>query len=245
MEAIDDRNLERIRPLPAPREIKARLPLSPSAARTVSDARAGLRAAIHGRDARLVVIVGPCSIHDPEAALDYAERLADLARELSGELLLVMRTYFEKPRTTVGWKGLINDPHLDGSRDVVAGLEIARSLLLGINERGVPCASEVLDPFTPQFVADLLAWASIGARTSESQTHRELASTPPETRWWPPATRTAFSASTPRGDPRWSRRPGIPTGTSCCAEAAGARTTGARTSRPRWLSWPTSESRVR
>ncbi len=176
MEAIDDRNLERIRPLPAPREIKARLPLSPSAARTVSDARAGLRAAIHGRDARLVVIVGPCSIHDPEAALDYAERLADLARELSGELLLVMRTYFEKPRTTVGWKGLINDPHLDGSRDVVAGLEIARSLLLGINERGVPCASEVLDPFTPQFVADLLAWASIGARTSESQTHRELAS---------------------------------------------------------------------
>jgi 3-deoxy-7-phosphoheptulonate synthase len=122
------------------------------------------------------VVVGPCSIHDPDAALDYAARLAGLSGELSGELLLVMRTYFEKPRTTVGWKGLINDPHLDGSCDVVAGLEIARRLLLQINERGVACASEVLDPFTPQFVADLLAWASIGARTSESQTHRELAS---------------------------------------------------------------------
>jgi len=176
MEAIEDRNLAGIRALPAPRELKARLPLSDAAAETVSGARAGIRAAIHGRDPRLVAIVGPCSIHDPDAAVEYAERLADLARELAGELLLVMRTYFEKPRTTVGWKGLINDPHLDGSCDVVAGLEIARRLLLQINERGVPCASEVLDPFTPQFVADLLAWASIGARTSESQTHRELAS---------------------------------------------------------------------
>jgi 3-deoxy-7-phosphoheptulonate synthase len=176
MEAIEDRNLAGIRPLPAPRELKARLPLSAAAADTVSAARAGIRAAIHGRDPRLVVVAGPCSIHDPEAALDYAVRLAALARELSGELLLVMRTYFEKPRTTVGWKGLINDPHLDDSCDVVAGLEIARRLLLQINERGVACASEVLDPFTPQFVADLLSWASIGARTSESQTHRELAS---------------------------------------------------------------------
>ncbi len=176
MEAIEDRNLAGIRPLPAPRELKARLPLSAAAADTVSAARAGIRAAIHGRDPRLVVVAGPCSIHDPEAALDYAARLAALARELSGELLLVMRTYFEKPRTTVGWKGRINDPHLDDSCDVVAGLEIARRLLLQINERGVACASEVLDPFTPQFVADLLSWASIGARTSESQTHRELAS---------------------------------------------------------------------
>ena len=176
MEAIEDRNLAGIRPLPAPRELKARLPLSAAAAATVSAARAGIRAAIHGRDPRLVVIAGPCSIHDPEAALDYAARLAGLASEHSGELLLVMRTYFEKPRTTVGWKGLINDPHLDGSCDVVAGLEIARRLLLQVNEQGVACASEVLDPFTPQFVADLLAWASIGARTSESQTHRELAS---------------------------------------------------------------------
>jgi 3-deoxy-7-phosphoheptulonate synthase len=176
MEAIEDRNLRGIRPLPAPRELKARLPLSPRAAETVSAARAAIRAAIHGRDARLVVIAGPCSIHDPDAALDYAARLRGLADELAGELLVVMRTYFEKPRTTVGWKGLINDPHLDGSCDVVAGLEIARRLLLRIDELGVPCASEVLDPFTPQFTADLLAWAAIGARTSESQTHRELAS---------------------------------------------------------------------
>ena len=176
MEAIEDRNLAGIRALPAPRELKARLPLSEAAARTVSDARSGIRDAIHGRDPRLVVVVGPCSIHDPDAAEEYAARLARLAGELAGELLLVMRTYFEKPRTTVGWKGLVNDPHLDGSCDVVAGLEIARGLLLRLNERGVPCASEVLDPFTPQFTADLLAWASIGARTSESQTHRELAS---------------------------------------------------------------------
>jgi 3-deoxy-7-phosphoheptulonate synthase len=176
VEAIEDRNLVAIRPLPTPGELKARLPLSPAAAETVSGARAAIRAAIGGADPRLVVIAGPCSIHDPEAALDYAGRLGALASELAGELVLVMRTYFEKPRTTVGWKGLINDPHLDGSCDVVAGLEIARRLLLRINELGVPCASEVLDPFTPQFVADLLAWASIGARTSESQTHRELAS---------------------------------------------------------------------
>ena len=176
MEVIEDRNLVGIRPLPAPRALKARLPLSPAAAATISAARTAIRAAIHGRDPRLVVIAGPCSIHDPEAALDYAARLAAFASEVAGELVLVMRTYFEKPRTTVGWKGLINDPHLDGSCDVIAGLEIARRLLLRINELGVPCASEVLDPFTPQFTADLLAWASIGARTSESQTHRELAS---------------------------------------------------------------------
>jgi len=176
MEAIEDRNLTGIRALPAPRELKARLPLSERAAATVGGARAAIRDAIHGRDPRLLVVVGPCSIHDPEAALEYAGRLRGVAGELAGELVLVMRTYFEKPRTTVGWKGLINDPHLDGTCDVVAGLEIARGLLLAINEAGLPCASEVLDPFTPQFVADLLAWASIGARTSESQTHRELAS---------------------------------------------------------------------
>ena len=176
MEAIEDRNLTGIRALPAPRALKARLPLSARAAETVAAARAAIRDAIHGRDPRLLVVVGPCSIHDREAALDYARRLRALADGLAGELVLVMRTYFEKPRTTVGWKGLINDPHLDGTCDVVAGLEIARGLLLAINEAGLPCASEVLDPFTPQFTADLLAWASIGARTSESQTHRELAS---------------------------------------------------------------------
>jgi 3-deoxy-7-phosphoheptulonate synthase len=177
LEPIEDRNLAGIRPLIPPREIKTRIPLSERAAATVRIGRRGVRDAIHGHDAqRLVVIVGPCSIHDPEAALDYAARLQRAVEPLREEILVLMRTYFEKPRTTVGWKGLINDPHLDGTRDVAAGLELARRLLLQINELGLPCASELLDPFTPQFVADLLAWASIGARTTESQTHRELAS---------------------------------------------------------------------
>jgi 3-deoxy-7-phosphoheptulonate synthase len=177
LEQIEDRNLSSIRPLVSPRKLKARLPLTERAAATVLAGRRAIRDVLHGRDPRrLLVIVGPCSIHDPDAALEYAERLRALVRPLSGQLVLAMRTYFEKPRTTVGWKGLVNDPHLDGSCDVPAGLEIARRLLLAINELGVACASEVLDPFTPQFTADLLAWASIGARTSESQTHRQLAS---------------------------------------------------------------------
>jgi 3-deoxy-7-phosphoheptulonate synthase len=176
-EALEDLHLEGLVPLVSPRELKSRLPVTEAIARTVRTARAALRDAIHGADAkRLVVIVGPCSIHDADAALDYATRLAKTAERLRGELLLVMRTYFEKPRTTVGWKGLINDPHLDGSCDVAAGLELARGLLLEIGALGVPCASEVLDPFTPQFVADLLSWGGIGARTVESQTHRQLAS---------------------------------------------------------------------
>jgi 3-deoxy-7-phosphoheptulonate synthase len=176
-ERLEDRNLAEIRPLLSPRELKARLPASPEAADQVLRARQAIRDAIHGRDRRrLLVIAGPCSIHDPAAALDYAGRLREAARPLAGELVVLMRTYFEKPRTTVGWKGLVNDPHLDGSCDVPAGLALARRLLLEINELGLPCASEVLDPFTPQFLADLLSWASIGARTVESQTHRELAS---------------------------------------------------------------------
>jgi len=176
-ELLEDLNLEGLEPLISPRELKAKLPTSERAAQRVLSARRALRDAIHGRDARrLVVIVGPCSIHDPDAALEYAGRLAKAAAALRDELIVVMRTYFEKPRTTVGWKGLINDPHLDGSCDVAAGLELARGLLLELSERGVACASEVLDPFTPQFVADLLAWGSIGARTAESQTHRQLAS---------------------------------------------------------------------
>jgi 3-deoxy-7-phosphoheptulonate synthase len=143
----------------------------------VRAARTAVRDAIHGGDRRrLVVIAGPCSIHDPDAALEYGERLLAAAEPLRAELVVLMRTYFEKPRTTVGWKGLINDPHLDGSCDVAAGLALARQLLLRLSERGLGCASELLDPFTPQFVADLLSWASIGARTTESQTHRELAS---------------------------------------------------------------------
>jgi 3-deoxy-7-phosphoheptulonate synthase len=177
LERLEDRNLSEIRPLLTPRELKTRHPASEAAAETVLRARQAIRDAIHGRDRRrLVVIAGPCSIHDPAAALDYARRLHAVARPLAGELVVLMRTYFEKPRTTVGWKGLVNDPHLDGSCDVPAGLELARRLLLAIDELGLPCASEVLEPFTPQFLADLLAWASIGARTVESQTHRQLAS---------------------------------------------------------------------
>jgi 3-deoxy-7-phosphoheptulonate synthase len=176
-EPLEDLHLEGLEPLISPRELKAKLPVTEAAARSVRAARQALRDAIHGRDARrLVVIVGPCSIHDPDAALEYARRLAKTAEALKGELLVVMRTYFEKPRTTIGWKGLINDPHLDGSCDVGAGLALARSLLLELGELGVACASEILDPFTPQFVADLLAWGGIGARTTESQTHRQLAS---------------------------------------------------------------------
>jgi 3-deoxy-7-phosphoheptulonate synthase len=176
-ELIDDRNLTELRPLATPRDLRQKLPASERAAATVVAGRRGVRDAIHGRDSeRLVVIVGPCSIHDSEQALEYARRLQQAAAPLAGELHVVMRTYFEKPRTTVGWKGLINDPHLDDTCDVETGLEQARALLLAINELGLPCASELLDPFTPQYVADLLAWASIGARTTESQTHRELAS---------------------------------------------------------------------
>jgi 3-deoxy-7-phosphoheptulonate synthase len=122
------------------------------------------------------VVVGPCSIHDPDAALEYARRLVKVAADNRNRLIVVMRTYFEKPRTTVGWKGLINDPHLDGSCDIANGLQIARRLLLEINELGLPCGGEVLDPITPQYISDLLSWASIGARTIESQTHREMAS---------------------------------------------------------------------
>ena len=174
---IEDRNLTGLRPLMPPRVLKEQLPISERATATVRAGRQGIRDLLHGRDnRRLLVIVGPCSIHDPEAALDYAGRLQQAAAPLADQLHVIMRTYFEKPRTTVGWKGLINDPHLDGSCDVLVGLETARRLLLEINELGLPCASELLDPFTPQYVADLLAWASIGARTTESQTHRELAS---------------------------------------------------------------------
>jgi len=173
---VEDRNLTGIRRLMPPRALKQELPLSAAAEATVLAGRGGLRGCLRDEDSRFVVIAGPCSIHDTEAALEYGERLAKAAGPLSDALLVVMRTYFEKPRTTVGWKGLINDPHLDGRRDVVEGLRRARRLLLQLSEMGVPCASELLDPFTPQFVADLLSWASIGARTSESQTHRELAS---------------------------------------------------------------------
>jgi 3-deoxy-7-phosphoheptulonate synthase len=177
LERIEDRNLSEIRPLVTPRLLHERLPLSERGANTVVAGRRAIRDVLHGRDRRrLVVVVGPCSIHDREAALEYAKRLRDVGELLRDDLVVVMRTYFEKPRTTLGWKGLINDPDLDGSCRVEYGLTLARELLLELSEIGVPCASEILEPFTPQYVGDLLAWGSIGARTSESQTHRQLAS---------------------------------------------------------------------
>ncbi len=177
IEKIEDRNVEGIMPLISPRAVKAAQPLTPRAAELVSDTRRAIRDVLHGRDRnRLVVVVGPCSIHDPAAALDDARRLLAIAQATRERLIVVMRTYFEKPRTTIGWKGLINDPHLDGSCDIATGLQLARKILLEINELGLPCGGEVLDPITPQYISDLLSWASIGARTIESQTHREMAS---------------------------------------------------------------------
>jgi 3-deoxy-7-phosphoheptulonate synthase len=162
--------------LPSPAALCARLPRTHAVVETVSRARAEIRDALHGRDARLVAIVGPCSIHDPDAAFDYAQRLARLSRELDDALIVAMRTYFEKPRSALGWKGMINDPRLDGSCEIGLGLETAREVLLAVNELGLACASELLDPITRHYIGDLLAWACIGARTSESQIHREMAS---------------------------------------------------------------------
>jgi 3-deoxy-7-phosphoheptulonate synthase len=174
---IDNQHVIEIRPLPSPREVKTRLPITDSISEVVFQTRQAIRDILHGRDReRLIVIVGPCSIHDPEAAYEYADRLKPVADAVREKILVVMRTYFEKPRTTVGWKGLINDPHLDGTCDIGRGMQLARSILLTINGKGLPCATELLDPVTPQYLADLLSWTAIGARTTESQTHREMAS---------------------------------------------------------------------
>ena len=162
--------------LHSPNQLTSELPLSPRAAETVYRAREQIEELLSGRDSRKLVIVGPCSIHDPAAALEYASRLHKLSTALSDQLLVVMRVYFEKPRTTVGWKGLINDPHLDGTYDIPTGMRRARELLLELAELGLPAATEMLDPIIPQYLADLVAWAAIGARTTESQTHREMAS---------------------------------------------------------------------
>ena len=163
-------------PLITPRTLKAEMPASPAAVRTVVQTRRALGGILTGADARLVVVVGPCSIHDPQAALEYAARLKKLKAEVGDELLVLMRVYFEKPRTTIGWKGLIYDPHMDGSADIACGLRIARRLLLEINAMGVPVGTEMLDPIVPQYTADLVSWVAIGARTTESQTHRQMAS---------------------------------------------------------------------
>jgi 3-deoxy-7-phosphoheptulonate synthase len=176
MRPTNDLNVIETQPLLTPNELKADLPISPGASELVYRSREEIRDILRGRDSRLLVVVGPCSVHDPEAALDYARRLVVLRRRHQEELVVVMRVYFEKPRTTVGWKGLINDPHLNGSHDIGEGLRIGRRLLLQVADLGVPAATEVLDPIVPQYLTDLISWAAIGARTTESQTHREMAS---------------------------------------------------------------------
>ena len=159
-----------------PRALKAELPASEAANQLVVAARRNIASILKQEDPRLLVVVGPCSIHDLEGALEYGRRLSSLRRELAGQMELVMRVYFEKPRTTIGWKGLINDPHLDGTYDIDAGLKQARRLLLELSALGLPTATEFLDPIIPQYIDDLVTWAAIGARTTESQTHREMAS---------------------------------------------------------------------
>jgi 3-deoxy-7-phosphoheptulonate synthase len=176
MRKIQDLHVLSTAALIAPRVLKEELPVNDSITDTVVEARETVRHILNGADHRMLCVVGPCSIHDPMAALDYAERLVKLRRTLANRLFVIMRVYFEKPRTTVGWKGLINDPHMDDSCDMEAGLRIARRLLLDINRIGLPAATELLDPITPQYIADLIAWTAIGARTTESQTHREMAS---------------------------------------------------------------------
>ena len=159
-----------------PNDVISEFPITPPVSELVFKSRQNISDIIHGRDDRLVVVVGPCSIHDPKAAIEYAKKLKNLESLLSSELKIVMRVYFEKPRTTVGWKGLINDPNLDDSYDVNKGLREARKILLDINEIGLPAATEYLDIITPQYISDLISWGAIGARTTESQVHRELAS---------------------------------------------------------------------
>jgi 3-deoxy-7-phosphoheptulonate synthase len=172
----DDLRITQVRPLIPPAILLEEIPISERASNVIANTRAAVANAIAGRDPRLVIIAGPCSIHDTTAAIDYAGRLARMAERYSSELIVLMRTYFEKPRTSVGWKGLINDPDLDESYHINKGLRLARKLLLDINDLGLPTASEFLDTQIPQHIADLTSWVAIGARTTESQVHRELAS---------------------------------------------------------------------
>lgn len=176
LKSTDDLRITQIKPLTTPIEVMRQHPRTDAATRTVLAARHAVHNILTGTDDRLTVVVGPCSIHDPLAAMDYARRLVTLRDQLGDRLEIIMRVYFEKPRTTVGWKGLINDPNLDGSFDIDTGLHTARALLLDINNLGLPAACEFLDMTTPQYIADLVSWAAIGARTTESQIHRELAS---------------------------------------------------------------------
>ncbi len=172
----DDLRIREVREVIPPIVVHEEYPISRQAAKLVYETRKRIRAILHGEDERLLVVVGPCSIHDPKAALDYAKRLARMRETLAEDLEIVMRVYFEKPRTTIGWKGLVNDPDLNGSFNINKGLRLARKTLLAINDLGVPAAHEFLDLITPQYFADLVSWGAIGARTTESQGHRELAS---------------------------------------------------------------------
>ncbi|CAI5738451.1 unnamed protein product [Peronospora destructor] len=174
--AIVDVRISGIRPLIPPAILLEEIPLTPKIVQTIIRGRQGLANILRRLDGRLVVVVGPCSIHDTDAAMDYAKRLLELKKELSKDLLIIMRVYFEKPRTTIGWKGLINDPDLDGSFNINKGLHVARELLAAINELGLPAGCEFLDTVSPQFISDLVSWGAIGARTTECQLHRELCS---------------------------------------------------------------------
>ncbi|GAB4376716.1 MAG: 3-deoxy-7-phosphoheptulonate synthase [Elainellaceae cyanobacterium] len=171
-----DLHVVETRPLISPATIHQELPITETSAALVSDTRDRIRNILQNEDRRLLVIVGPCSVHDVHAAYEYGEKLIALRKELEDDLEIVMRVYFEKPRTTIGWKGLINDPHLDGSYDINTGLRMARKLLLDLSHLGLPAATELLDPIIPQYIADVISWTAIGARTTESQTHREMAS---------------------------------------------------------------------
>ncbi len=176
MKRTTNLNVRSMTPIIAPVDLKQVFPLSERAAEFVTQSRQQVKDIIHNRDRRLMVVVGPCSIHDPLAAIDYARRLAQLNQELADQLLLVMRVYFEKPRTTIGWKGLINDPDLNGSHQISKGLGVARNLLCAVTNLGLPIACEMLDPITVQYLSDMVSWGAIGARTTESQPHREMAS---------------------------------------------------------------------
>src|SRR3954451_1640083 len=172
----DDVRIKEIKELVPPSHVLRELGITEAAAKTVVETRQQIHRILHGADDRLVVIAGPCSIHEVKAAKEYAARLADARHKLGRELVIVMRVYFEKPRTTTGWKGLINDPHMNDSFDIEEGLQLARKVLLEINALGLPAGTEALDPISPQYLSDLIAWSAIGARTTESQTHREMAS---------------------------------------------------------------------
>jgi 3-deoxy-7-phosphoheptulonate synthase len=176
MKRTSNLNIRSLSPIIAPADLKQVFPLSEPAAEFVTQSRQQIKDIIHRRDPRLMVVVGPCSIHDPKSAMEYADRLAALSDEVDDQLLLVMRVYFEKPRTTVGWKGLINDPDLNGSHQISKGLGVARNLLCEITARKLPIAGEMLDPITIQYLSDMVSWGAIGARTTESQPHREMAS---------------------------------------------------------------------